>query len=105
MAAEFAKPPKSKGEVLVFPAGKIPCQVAKTEAVDVEAQPLGRQALVEKSNVKGSGDSDAGLAAGTAVFHWENLCYDITIKGNGRRILDQVDGWVKPSSSTALMAS
>lgn len=39
----------------------------------------------------------------TAVFHWQDICYDIKIKGEARRILDHVDGWVKPGTLTALM--
>lgn len=39
----------------------------------------------------------------TAIFHWEDVCYDIKIKGEPRRILDHVDGWVKPGTLTALM--
>jgi len=31
------------------------------------------------------------------------VCYDIKIKGEPRRILDHVDGWVKPGTLTALM--
>ncbi|KAM0276296.1 hypothetical protein ACHAQH_006885 [Verticillium albo-atrum] len=99
VAAEFAKPPKSKGEVLVFPRGKLPTDAARAGGADVEGQPTARQAPHEKPT-----DSAApALVTGTAVFHWENLCYDIKIKGEGRRILDQVDGWVKPGTSTALM--
>lgn len=32
-----------------------------------------------------------------------NICYDVNIKGTTRRILDHVDGWVKPGTLTALM--
>ncbi|KAM0323344.1 hypothetical protein ACHAQA_008937 [Verticillium albo-atrum] len=100
VAAEFAQPPKSKGEVLVFPRGKIPTDAAKTNSADLEGQPIGRSALSEKPIPNSTA---AGLATGTAVFHWENLSYDIKIKSEDRRILDQVDGWVKPGTSTALM--
>jgi ABC-type multidrug transport system ATPase subunit len=31
------------------------------------------------------------------------VCYDIKIKKKTRRLLDQVDGWVKPGTLTALM--
>ncbi|KAH7165897.1 ABC-2 type transporter-domain-containing protein [Dactylonectria macrodidyma] len=41
----------------------------------------------------------------TAVFHWKDLCYDIMIKSENRRILDHVDGWVKPGTLTALMGA
>ncbi|EHL02570.1 putative ABC transporter CDR4 [Glarea lozoyensis 74030] len=51
--------------------------------------------------------SDVGrfdhTCAVTSVFHWRDICYDIKIKKENRRILNHVDGWVKPGSLTALM--
>jgi hypothetical protein len=41
--------------------------------------------------------------AQTSIFHWEDLSYDIEIRTEKRRILDNVDGWVKPGTLTALM--
>ncbi|KAK7228244.1 hypothetical protein V2G26_000414 [Clonostachys chloroleuca] len=101
LAAEYSKPPKSKGEVLVFPSGKVP-RSKVADSTDLEAQPHGREVVSDEKSTSGS-ESAAGLIAGTAVFHWEDLCYDISIKGTKRRILDHVDGWVKPGTSTALM--
>ncbi|KAI9099899.1 putative ABC transporter [Phlyctochytrium arcticum] len=37
------------------------------------------------------------------IFHWEDVCYDVQIKSETRRILDHVAGWVKPGTMTALM--
>jgi ATP-binding cassette subfamily G (WHITE) protein 2 (PDR) len=37
------------------------------------------------------------------IFTWRDVCYDITIKGEPRRLLDNVSGWVKPGTLTALM--
>ena len=39
----------------------------------------------------------------TAIFSWRDVTYDIKIKKEERRILDHVDGWVKPGTLTALM--
>ena len=39
------------------------------------------------------------------IFQWKNLCYDITVDKEERRLLDNVFGWVKPGSLTALMVS
>ncbi|KAM0344798.1 hypothetical protein ACHAPU_007173 [Fusarium lateritium] len=96
-AAEHAKPPTSKGEVLVFRKGRMPPGFEKTQ--DAEAQVTDRPVVAEK----GTNDTTGGLTAGASVFHWEDLCYDIQIKGKDRRLLDHVDGWVKPGLSTALM--
>jgi ATP-binding cassette subfamily G (WHITE) protein 2 (PDR) len=43
------------------------------------------------------------LAPQTDVFTWTDVCYDIKIKGEPRRLLDNVSGWVKPGTLTALM--
>ena len=40
-----------------------------------------------------------------AVFHWDGISYDIKMKDKTRRLLDEVDGWVKPGTLTALMVS
>lgn len=34
---------------------------------------------------------------------YSNVCYDVKIKSENRRILDHIDGWVKPGTLTALM--
>ena len=101
MSAEFAKPPKSKGEILVFRRGKMPSEFGKSHTSDVETLLQSRPVISAKEVGSGPGT----LLISTAVFHWEDLCYDIKIKGTERRILDHVDGWVKPGTSTALMVS
>jgi hypothetical protein len=100
-AAEHAKPPRSKGEILVFRKGRMPPSFEKKDSADVEAQATDRPVVAEK----GTTNVTSGLTAGASVFHWEDLCYDIQIKGKDRRLLDKVDGWVKPGLSTALMVS
>ena len=37
------------------------------------------------------------------IFTWRDVTYDIEIKGEPRRLLDHVSGWVKPGTLTALM--
>jgi len=98
--AELAKQPRTRGEILVFRRGKGSLKSKKMDSLDAETQLQSRPVVAEKGEVTiGSG----GIAAGTAVFHWEDLCYDIKIKGEERRLLDHVDGWVKPGVSTVLM--
>ncbi|PYH91005.1 putative ABC multidrug transporter [Aspergillus ellipticus CBS 707.79] len=38
------------------------------------------------------------------IFTWRNVVYELSIKGEHRRLLDQVTGWVKPGSLTAVMS-
>lgn len=97
LATEFITAKKSKGEVLIFPRGHTPA-VLKQKGVDAES-PVAAASPVEKSTP----DLQAIIKQQTAMFHWEDVCYDIKIKGEPRRILDHVDGWVKPGTLTALM--
>ncbi|KAH8692011.1 putative ABC multidrug transporter [Talaromyces proteolyticus] len=93
-----AKP--SKGEVLVFPRGKIPAFAkGKKKIEDPEASEEPNQTVVQKDGY----DSAAAIVKQTSIFHWQNVCFDIKIKGEPRRILDDIDGWVKPGTLTALM--
>jgi len=96
-ATEFITAKKSKGEVLVFRRGHKAFKNKSTD--DLESVPTGRSAGVQSTG----GDDIAIIERQTAIFQWKNVCYDIKIKKQERRILDHVDGWVKPGTLTALM--
>ncbi|KAK3997752.1 ATP-binding cassette transporter [Cladorrhinum sp. PSN332] len=101
VSTEYITAKKSKGEVLVFRRGFVP--ITKKTG-DVEASSSGRDAAVlERPGV--SRKEKTNLQASTSVFHWNNVSYDIKIKGKPRRILDSVDGWIKPGTLTALMGA
>jgi ATP-binding cassette subfamily G (WHITE) protein 2 (PDR) len=97
-ATEYITAAKSKGEVLLFRRGhKIP----KSKSTDdLEGAPAGRTVSTQYDNTN---DDIAIIERQTAIFQWKDVCYDIKIKGQERRILDHVDGWVKPGTLTALM--
>lgn len=100
IASELVTAKPSKGEILVFPRGKIPAFVKeKGTAEDAEATAQNSGPTVEKDGH----DEAAAIVRQTSIFHWQDVCYDIKIKGEPRRILDHVDGWVKPGTLTALM--
>jgi len=70
---------------------------------DVEVQDLGKSSDV---GVKGANRADKGMILRqTAIFSWKDVVYDIKIKKEERRILDHIEGWVKPGTLTALMVS
>lgn len=98
-ATEFITAKKSKGEVLLFPRGHTPAALKQKSAGDEETAATAVVG-VEKANKT---ELSAIIKKQTAIFHWEDVCYDIKIKGEPRRILDHVDGWVKPGTLTALM--
>ncbi|RYP73544.1 hypothetical protein DL771_003583 [Monosporascus sp. 5C6A] len=101
VAAEFVSEKKSKGEVLVFRRGHKPAQFKERKGGDPEEGPRVGPAVTNAS--RANGKDEGNIQSSTSVFHWNNVCYDVKIKKENRRILDHVDGWVKPGTLTALM--
>ncbi|KAF2210009.1 hypothetical protein CERZMDRAFT_100060 [Cercospora zeae-maydis SCOH1-5] len=108
----------SKAEVLVFRRGRVPGYLKNADtrkASDVEAgegkaEPMEGLSLAEKSDesLAGKRDERGGdiqITAQTDLFTWRNVTYDIKIKGEPRRLLDDVSGYVKPGTLTALMGT
>ncbi|KAF9769293.1 hypothetical protein IL306_013302 [Fusarium sp. DS 682] len=98
IATELNSKTASKAEVLVFQRGRVPAHLQEGVDRSVANEQL---AVPEKSN-EGK-DSTAGLEPQTDIFTWKDVVYDIEIKGEPRRLLDHVTGWVKPGTLTALM--
>jgi len=99
-ATELISEKKSKGEVLLFRRGHKPASLRENHG-DIEngnasAVPLEKGRSHTQQQI-------AGIQKQTAIFQWKDVCYDIMIKKEERRILDHVDGWVKPGTMTALM--
>lgn len=89
----------STAEFLVFQRGRVPAYLQKSGDAgtqSVETRP-GADALQETSG------NSVALAPQTDIFTWQDVVYDIKIKGEDRRLLDHVSGWVKPGTLTALM--
>jgi hypothetical protein len=106
LAAELVSSERSKGEVLVFRRAR----GGSSRPVAAQDEESGGARRAEKPPTR-SDAMDAAEPVGPlirrqeGILQWKNLCYDVTIKGNPRRILDHVDGWVKPGTLTALMVS
>ncbi|KAJ5925119.1 hypothetical protein N7454_007758 [Penicillium verhagenii] len=100
LATDLIPEKKSKGEVIIFPRGKSP-KDGRVFADDTEKgndkAPFGETALT------GPRELPSGIVKQTAIFQWQDVCYDLRIKNENRRILDHVDGWVQPGTLTALM--
>ncbi|KAL3418763.1 ABC transporter cdr4 [Phlyctema vagabunda] len=97
VATEYISAKKSKGEVLVFRRGQMPKALEEKGSGDIESGEASVGTFDDKKNQK------SVIQRQTSIFHWQGVCYDIKIKGEPRRILDHVDGWVKPGTLTALM--
>ncbi|KJZ75242.1 hypothetical protein HIM_05436 [Hirsutella minnesotensis 3608] len=105
-AAELVSEKKSKGEVLVYRRGHKPAAAkhAEKRQRDPEAAMANIGPVVTAERSRTGGGKEAGmLQQQTSVFQWHDVCYDVKIKSETRRILDHVDGWVKPGTLTALM--
>jgi ATP-binding cassette subfamily G (WHITE) protein 2 (PDR) len=102
MASDYVTAKKSKGEVMIFRRGYVPKEVTKGHDIESAVSSPGAT-ILEKPRDGYASDKNKGFQGSTSVFHWNNVCYDIKIKGKPRRILDNVDGWVKPGTLTALM--
>lgn len=92
--AETIQAQQSKGEILIFPQGH---------------KSLKDKSDVEFGNANATGDNSSNeeikLQKQEGIFQWQDVCYDIKIKKEPRRLLDHVDGWVKPGTLTALMGA
>jgi ATP-binding cassette, subfamily G (WHITE), member 2, PDR len=99
-ATEFISAKKSKGEVLVFRRRHASALTKQKIAADPEAASIGG-ATVTAEILRPQ--VSAHLATQTSIFHWKDVCFDIRVKNETRRLLDHVDGWVKPGTLTALM--
>jgi ATP-binding cassette, subfamily G (WHITE), member 2, PDR len=95
-ATENNKGRRSKADALVFRPGHTPRYLRED---DVEGSEKTRSA-VPPSPV---GDRVMHLPEQKDVLMWRGVNYDIPVKDGRRRLLDDVNGWVKPGTLTALM--
>lgn len=101
VASELNSSTASTSETLVFRRGYVPAYLL--DANDEDRSTEENSGYVGK---KTHGDEEMqvhGLQPQTDIFSWRDVVYDIEIKGEPRRLLDHVSGWVKPGTLTALM--
>lgn len=101
IATELNSATTSAAEALVFRRGHEPASLRQDHksGSDVESTETTKDHAAAGTGEKGMG----AIQAQTDTFTWRNVCYDIEIKGEPRRLLDNVSGWVKPGTLTALM--
>ena len=106
VASEFQSDPSSLGGVMVFKRGKVDNKILKEYADDPE------DAIIEQEEARRARGEDekehehettGALAVSDEVFSWRHVCYDVQIKDQTRRLLDDVSGYVAPGKMTALM--
>ena len=110
VACELNSGSMQKGEITLFPRSKL------RRILKQKKKNASKFADVEAG---GSMSATSGLAvsqeiqeeqlnkieSATETFHWRDVCYDIEIGSEKRRILSNVDGWIKPGQLTALMGA
>ncbi|KAJ9137096.1 Abc transporter [Pleurostoma richardsiae] len=101
IATEVNSVPASSGEMLVYQEGHIPAHLRGVKQVSADEEKVSKAGA--KTEEPGSDTSVHGIPPQKDIFTWKEVVYDIEVKGQQRRLLDHVSGWVKPGTLTALM--
>ncbi|GAC94574.1 drug exporter [Pseudozyma hubeiensis SY62] len=87
----------------VFQHGKYSSALTIVKKPNKEEQKL-NQRLKERATMKEK-DSSKQLDVESKPFTWEKLCYEVPVKGGKRQLLDNVYGYCRPGTLTALMGA
>ncbi|KAK7955249.1 putative ABC1 transport protein [Apiospora saccharicola] len=102
VATEINSATDSSAETLVFQRGHIPSYLLKED--DEES---GDSKLAAKRQITNEQPQDGSevkeLEPQRDIFTWKDVTYTVKVKGEDRQLLDNVNGWVKPGTLTALM--
>lgn len=92
-------------EKLSLGAGRPAVNVFAKE--NAERKRLNKRLQERKQDFRsGKAEQDlTGLIKTRKPFTWEALTYDVSVPGGQRRLLDNIYGYVKPGTLTALMGS
>lgn len=103
VATEYIPAQRSKGEVLLFRRGNMPKMQSldEEEALDTRHIPC----IVDEKYGKSTSNRSILSEKDFAKICWDSLNYEMKIKGGHRRLLDDIEGWIKPGTLTALMGA
>ncbi|KAL2012125.1 hypothetical protein VTN00DRAFT_4843 [Thermoascus crustaceus] len=110
LGMELQKPNKGGSSVTIFKRNEAPKGV---EDAVKNGKPLDDEEKVEKDPANPVQEAepnsyqidDQGIVKNTSIFTWQNVNYTIPYKGGQRRLLQDVQGYVKPGRLTALMGA
>ncbi|XDG05108.1 hypothetical protein ABKA04_004723 [Annulohypoxylon sp. FPYF3050] len=108
LAAEYIPARRSKGEVLLFQHGHIKKHPQRALDAENYVQPLFAQEINTQRDREASvlrPGAVQTILQQSSVFHWNNLSYEVKTKNGAKRILNDINGWVKPGTLTALMGA
>jgi len=100
IATELNSATTSKAEFLVFRRGHVPPHLRNIDKHQGGENPTETPETHKEDKPEETTDV---IPTQRSIFTWRNVCYDIPVKGGERRLLDNVSGWVKPGTLTALM--
>lgn len=89
VGAELINPVSAGGDMLLFKRGHMPSNIDESDEAVADAKDL------ENILSHTEGEPD--------VFSWQNVSYTVPVPGGTRKLLDNVQGYVKPGTMTALM--
>lgn len=99
VATEINSASTSEPDVMVFLDGKREKDPRPERSAAAEPDPL---ATINASAPE-RGTKTATSTEEQEAFSWENVCLDVEIGGRPRQLLNNVSGWVRPGTLTALM--
>ncbi|WFC95973.1 hypothetical protein MBRA1_002629 [Malassezia brasiliensis] len=114
VGSEFQTDPSATGGVMIFKRGSVKREQLE-QAEDAAQNPGVSDGIEEKQQqeVEQQQDQEAPanaeeqgqgiLKVSDEIFSWEHVNYDVMIKGEPRRLLNDVSGFVAPGKMTALM--
>lgn len=108
LGMEIQKPNGGGSSVTVFKRGEAPKAVE--EAIKSSRPPADLESAEKDGPDSGMHDDRSGkkvedIAKNTSIFTWQNVSYTIPYKGGQRKLLQNVNGYVKPGRLTALMGA
>ncbi|KAF2766133.1 hypothetical protein EJ03DRAFT_354264 [Teratosphaeria nubilosa] len=101
IATELNSSTTSTAEKLVFRRGHVPAYLDPEKKMGRDEEANGTEKTTEEDR---NGKVDA-IPEQTDIFTWKDVVYTIPIKDEKRRLLDNVSGYVKPGTLTALMGT
>lgn len=106
ITTEYQVDESASGGVMIFKRGAAPkeLEAAITGAASDEEKGDAAPARVEGAVSEKEKDAAANaLEATTDIYTFRDVCYDVQIKSETRRLLDNVSGFVQPGKMTCLM--
>lgn len=112
VGTEMQQPNKGGSSVTIFKRNEAPKEVEEAvknkelpEDVESGQKENAANADPEKTQSGESGNEVKNIAQSTSIFTWQDVNYTIPYKGGQKKLLQGVQGYIKPGRLTALMGA